>query len=143
MLGAEKEIIAEYVLSGQVKIVVWPITDIGDRAVNAAAAAYCVGQQDVAAYWRIHDWFYDNYDATYRNDRDFLVDAAVTNGADKGEFEACYDSGEAHTRMLALDQERKDNGITQRPTYDIEGQQTFGVQPFEVFDEFIMTALDS
>jgi protein-disulfide isomerase len=141
VLGAEKEIIARYVTTGEVKIVHWPITDIGQRAVDAMAAAYCVGEHSVDAYWRYHDLLYENYSDTYRNDRAYLVDKAVSVGADQAAFEACYDAGEAHDLVLQLNQQRKNEGINQRPTYDINGQKTFGVQSFELFDGFIQLAL--
>lgn len=141
MLGAEKEIITKYVTIGQVKIVHWPITDIGQHALDTMAAAYCVGEQDVGAYWRYHDLLYANYNATYRGDQAYLLEKAVEVGVDADAFTACYEGGEVHELVQMLNQERRRAGITQRPTYDVEGQLTFGVQPFSVFDEFIQNAL--
>lgn len=140
MLGAEKEIVPNYVDTGQVRLVYWPMLDHGQASVNAHAAADCVGRQDVDAFWEIHDQFYVDQGALFRADRDYFVQAAVNAGLDQAAFEACYDSGEAHARVNELDAIRRERGIFSRPSFDINGQLLIGSQPFSVYEEYFAAA---
>ena len=136
MLGAEKEIIPNYVDTGQVRLVYWPMLDHGQASVNAHAAADCVGRQDVDAFWEIHDQFYVDQGALFRADRDYFVQAAVNAGLDQAAFEACYDSGEAHVRVNELDAIRRERGIFSRPSFDINDHLLIGSQPFSVYEDY-------
>jgi len=136
VLGAEKEIIPNYVDSGQVRIVYWPMLDHGQASINAHAAAECVGRQDVDVFWEIHDQFYANQGELFRADRDYFVDAAVNAGLDQAAFEACFDGGEAHARVSELDAARRELGIFSRPSFHINGQLLVGSQPFSVYEDY-------
>lgn len=137
MLGAEKEIVNNYVDSNQVRLVFWPVLDHGNASLNAHAAADCIGRQDVDAYWQTHDQFFLNQGELWGADRDYFIEAAVAVGVDQAEFEACYDSGEGHATVTELDSIRRNKGIFNRPSFDINGQLLVGSQPFEVFAQFI------
>jgi protein-disulfide isomerase len=141
VLGAEKDIIERYVDTGKVKIVFHPITDIGTRAVDAQAAAFCVGEQGADLYWTYHDLLYENYDATYRGDRAYFLEKATSIGADGDAWGTCYDSGEFHTLATNLNTIRKEEGIRNRPTYVIGETVIVGAQPFTVFEQAIEEAL--
>jgi len=141
VLGAGKQIVDRYVAGGQVKIVFWPITDLGQASVDAAASAYCAGQQHVDAYWRLHDLLFEQYRQTYGGGRDYFVNAAVAAGAEQAAFEACYDGGEAHATVTNLNQIRLDRGINRRPTFDVNGNLLFGAPPFATFDQLIQASL--
>jgi protein-disulfide isomerase len=141
VLGAGKQIVDTYVAGGQVKVIFWPITDFGQTSIDAAASAYCVGQQDVNAYWRFHDRLFEQYAETYGGDRDYFVNAAGAAGADQAAFEACYDGGEGHAIVTNLNQIRLDMGINRRPTFDVNGNLLFGAPPFATFDQLIQASL--
>ena len=141
MLGAEPEIIANYVDSGQVRIVFWPMLDHGNASLNAHAAADCAGRQDVGAFWRLHDDFFANQGELFRADRSYFVNAAVAQGLDQAAFEECYDSGTGHFAVTELDSVRRQLGVFNRPSFDINGQLLVGSQPFSVFADFIDAAL--
>lgn len=141
MLGAGRQIVDSYVAGGQVKIVFWPITDYGQTSINAAASAYCAGQQDADAYWRFHDLLFEQFQETYAGDRDYFVNTAGAAGADQVAFEACYDGGEAHAIVTNLNQSRLDRGINRRPTFDVNGNLLFGAPPFSTFDQLIQASL--
>jgi protein-disulfide isomerase len=136
VLGAEKEIIPNYIDTGQVRVVYWPMLDHGQASVNAHAAADCVGRQDVDAFWAVHDQFYEDQSQLFRAGRDYFVEAAVNAGLDQVAFEACYDSGEAHARVSELDARRRELGIFNRPSFDINGQLLVGSQPLNVFEQY-------
>jgi len=141
VLGAEPEIIANYVELGLVRIVFWPMLDHGDYSLNAHTASDCAGQQDPDAFWQLHDQFFANQGELWQADRAYFVSAAVAAGVDGPTFEACYDGGSGQARVMALDSARRDLGIRNRPSFHINGQLLIGSQPFEVFAQYIEAAL--
>ncbi len=137
MLGTEPQILETYVNNGDVRIVYWPMLDHGNASLNAHAASDCIGRQDVDAFWEIHDRFYANLSELWSADRDYFVNAALSVGVDQAEFEACYDSGDGHFTVTQLDGIRRERGIFNRPTFEIDGQLLLGSQPFATFQSFI------
>ncbi len=141
MLGAEPEIIANFVDSGQVRIVFWPMLDHGNASLNAHAAADCVGRQSPDAFWEIHDQFFANQADLWQADRDYFVAAALGLGIDQATFEECYDSGLGQATVTELDSIRRGLGIFNRPSFEINGQLLIGSQPFSVFSQYIEAAI--
>ena len=141
MLGAEREIIANYVATGQARIVFWPMLDLGPNSRTAAAAAYCVGEQDVDAYWQYHDLLFEQQSDVYRAERDYFVNTAVSLGIDLQPFANCLDSGRGLEAVEALDAARRELGIVNRPTFDINGARVIGNQPYPIFASTIDDAL--
>lgn len=144
MLGPEKQILAEYVADGRVKLVYWPMLDLGPNSENAAAGAFCAGEQQPMEFWRYYETMFENQLDLYLARRGYFVEAAVEQGLDQAAFEACYDGDEVRTLLKTLDQSRRDRGIFNRPTFDIasatsDGQRIIGTQPFETF----ATAIDA
>lgn len=143
MLGAEPQIIDTYVATGQVKLIFWGLLDHGDASLNSHAAADCIGQQSVDAYWLIHDQFFTNLNELWNADRDYFVNAAIRVGVDQAAFETCYDNGEGHSRVIALDAAPRQQGILTRPTFAINDTMLFGAQQFEVYAAAIEAALNN
>ena len=141
MLGAEPEIIANYVDQGLVRLVFWPMLDHGNASLNAHAAADCVGRQSADAFWVVHDQFFTNQDDLWQADRDYFVAAAVATGVDQATFEECFDSGTGHATVTELDSIRRGLGVFNRPTFDINGRLLIGSQPFSVFSDYIEVEL--
>lgn len=141
MLGAEREIVANQIANGQVRLVFWPMLDHGNASLNAHAAADCIGRQSADAFWQVHDHFFANQGDLWRADRDYFVTTAVAAGVDQVEFETCYDSGTGHAAVIELDSIRRDLGIFNRPTFDINGQLLVGSQPYEVFNSYFEAAM--
>lgn len=133
MLGAEREIIANHVLTGQVKLVYWPMLDLGPNSENAAAAAFCAGEQEPAQFWAYHHALFENQRSVYLARRDFFVELAAGLGLDGATFEACYDGDETRALLEQLDGARREAGVSQRPTFDINGTRLAGSQPYELF----------
>jgi protein-disulfide isomerase len=141
VLDAERDIIANHVLSGQVKLVYWPMLDLGPNSENAAVAAFCAGEQDPAQFWAYHDTLFENQGSVYLARRDFFVDTAVALGLDTAAFERCYDGDVTRALVTALDVARREAGVTQRPTFDVNGQRLVGAQPYETFAEAIQSQI--
>ena len=141
MLGAEPEIISNYVDHGLVRIVFWPMLDHGNASLNAHAAADCIGRQDVDAFWQVHDEFFLNQGDLWQANREYFVNMAVISGVDQATFEACYDSGTGHATVMELDSIRRNLGVFNRPTFTINDQLLVGSQPFEIFEQYILATL--
>ena len=74
--------------------------------------------------------------------RDFFVESAAAQGLDLSAFERCLDSDEMLARLQRLDQQRRDEGVRQRPTFKVaaagdQGELVLGNQAFSVFADVI------
>lgn len=141
MLGPEQHIRSDFVESGQVRIAFSPIVDLGPASLNSAAAAYCMGVQNPAAFWQAHDAFFENLNFTFNARRDDYVAMAGELGVDTSLFASCYDGGEGHAWVNERDSARRAADVFSRPTIDINGTRVIGAQPYEVFEAAIQGAL--
>jgi protein-disulfide isomerase len=141
VLGAEREIISNYVNTGEVKLVFWPMLDHGNNSLNAHAAADCIGRQSVEAFWSVHDHFFANQRELWGAERSYFIDAAAGAGVDQIIFAAFYYNRIGHETVTELDKIRRDLGILNRPTFDINGTYIIGAQPFIFFSEYIESIL--
>ena len=133
MLGTEPDIIANYVETGQVKLIFWPVLNHGDPSVYSTLTAECMGQQDPDLFWVAHEHLFANQSDLWRADRDYYVNTAVALGADQAEFEACYDGPDGIATVLELDNIRRQRSIFSQPIFDINGEIFVGAQPYDSF----------
>ncbi len=133
MLGTEPDIIANYVETGRVKLVFWPVLNHGNPSVYSTLAAECMGQQDPDLFWVAHHYLFENQSALWGADRDYYVETAVALGADQATFEACYDGPTGLETILALDDIRRQRSVFSQPIFDINGQIFVGAQPYDAF----------
>lgn len=141
MLGVERDIVTNHVATGEVKMVYWPMLDLGPNSTNAAAAAFCAGEQDPAHFWTYHHALFEDQRSVYLARRDYFVSTAATLGLDTDKFEACYDGDDVRAMLEQLDATRREAGIRQRPTFDVGGQILLGSHPYETFAEVIADAM--
>lgn len=146
MQGAKQDILTTHVAAGDVKIIFWPMLDLGPNSTNAAIATFCAGEQDPAAFWQYHNTLFDNQRSVYLANRDFFLTTATDLGLDTGAFSTCYDGDGVRELVETLDEARRANNVGVRPTFDIIGpsgdaERTFGSQPFEAFDALIQAQL--
>ena len=141
MQGTEPQLTAEFVATGQVKFVFWPVLNHGDPSLYSTVAAHCAGRQNPALFWPIHDQLFANQSELYGADRDYYIDLAVAYGADQAAFEACYDDGSGLAEVMALDDLRRQRGVFGQPTFDIGGQLLAGLPAYETFQAALNSAL--
>lgn len=141
MLGTEPDIIQNYVDSGQVKIVFWPVLNHGDPSVYSTLTAECVAQQSTAAFWDIHKLLFENQQQLWSADRDYYINLATRVGADEATFTACYDNGTGLEKVLELDNIRRQRGIYTQPIFDINGNLLAGLQSYDLFAEIFAEML--
>jgi protein-disulfide isomerase len=125
----------------QVRLIFWPVLDLGDSSVNSAVAADCAGRQDPALFWRMHELLFERQSDLYRAEREYFVNAAVEVGADQVTFEQCYDDGNALATVSELDAIRRERGIFGRPTFDINGEIFSGLPPYKEFQSLFDATL--
>ncbi len=140
MQGVEKELWADYVETGQVKYVFWPVVNHGQGSFNAMLVMECAGQQDLELAWKAHDILFENLSALYSGNLDLYLSIAEQTGLDLDEFQTCFGSEEAIAQIQSLDQIRRDKGITAQPVFEFVGVgYLLGSQPKSVFDDAIST----
>lgn len=111
----------EYVESGQVKLIFWPVLNHGSASVYATVTMECAGQQSAELGWLLHHTLFEDQAELWRADRDYLVQLAVDAGVDLATFEACYDSQETVAHLQKLDQTRVERGVYGQPFFDVNG----------------------
>ena len=111
----------DYVETGQVKLVFWPVLNHGSASVYATVTMECAGQQSAEIGWDVHHDLFENMSQLWQADRDFLVQLAVNAGADRTTFEACYDSQDTIIHLQNLDQIRIDRGVYGQPFFEVNG----------------------
>lgn len=141
MLGTEPQIVEDYVQAGDVRLVFWPLLDLGTGSERSAVTAECVGRQDPALFWQIHELLFEHQSDLYRAERDYFVNMAVEVGADQAAFEQCYDDSDTLAVLRELDALRRERGIVGRPTFDINGEVFSGLPPYEQFQAVIDASL--
>lgn len=142
MLDTEPQIIENYVKTGQVQIVFWPVLNHGDSSTFATLTAECAAQQSTDLFWDVHKKLFENLSDLWGATRDELISLAVEAGAEQATFEACFDGPDGLSTVLALDQYRRDRGIYSQPIFDINNQIFAGYQRVSYFDEIFAALLD-
>ncbi len=137
MLGTEPQVIEEYVNSGKVKIVFWPVINHGDASLYSTLTSECVGQQNPDLFWDVHQLLFESQSQLFRADRDFYVQTAVAVGADEATFAACYDGPNGINTVLELDTLRREAGIFGQPFFNINGEVYGGAPPFDVLSAIL------
>jgi protein-disulfide isomerase len=142
VLGTEPQLIADYVTTGQVKLVFWPVLNHGNPSIYSTLAAECAGQQDPALFWTLHGALFENQSDLWSAGRDYYATQAESVGADRATFETCYDDGSGLAQVMALDEARLERAIFGQPTFDVNGQLFSGAQSYEVFKAALDAALE-
>ncbi|HEX2697950.1 MAG TPA: thioredoxin domain-containing protein [Anaerolineales bacterium] len=155
--STEPMIIENYVKTGKVLYTYrsagnWVSQNIGQggtESQDAAAAAYCAGDQN--KFWEYHDALFTNAlgeDAgSFTGGR--LKSIAEKTGLDTSQFDSCYDSQKYSDQVKQDLQDALAAGIQGTPffviTYTVNGQtQTTtieGAQPYDVFQQTLDSVL--
>jgi len=135
VLGTEPEIKANYVDSGQVKLVFNSILDHGENSLQAHQAAECAGEQ--GQFWPMHDILFSQQNQLWGDTKEAVKDLATQLDIDHEQFNACMDEQRYAQLVQSQDQLRRDLGIRTRPTLDVNGQFVVGPQPFANFEAVI------
>lgn len=126
--NVEPSVIRDFIATGQVQLVSYPVAFVNNQSLPGAEAAACAAEQ--GKYWEYRHLLFANLGVQpfVRNN---LVAMAGVAGVDTDLFGECLDQD----RFLSdvMDQTRAANafGITGTPTFEINGSRYQGYRPYE------------
>ena len=142
MLSTEPQIVADYVDTGKIRYVYYPMLDHGPTQ-KTYEAAECAGEQSPEAFWTVHDLFYEEQNRLWSANSDLYVEFAQRAGVpDLGAFRQCVESGKYAAKTIELDRLRRSESIRLRPSFLINDQLIPGAQRYEQLATLIDLALD-
>ncbi|MEL6341158.1 MAG: thioredoxin domain-containing protein [Myxococcota bacterium] len=104
------------------------------RALPAAIAAECAGEQGDGMFWKYHDKVFENQKALEDAD---LESYAKDTGIDMGRWKGCYDEQKYKNKILADQRAAVTLGARGTPAFFINGRFLSGAQPFPAFKQLI------
>ena len=143
MKRVEPEIWANYVDTGAVQYIYWPVFSYGDASLNSYKVMECAGQQDFQLAWAAHEVLYENTSDLMRVNPELYVAIAEQIGLDMSTYSTCFDDPATEEIALQLDQIAKDRGITSHPIFEFVGVgYLIGSQPFSIFEDAFETIMN-
>jgi protein-disulfide isomerase len=140
-------IMQESVRSGQVRYVFrdFPIAALHPTAPQGHAAAWCVGEDDAALYWKMHDLLFATREQwnSLPDPSAFLAQLAAQAGSDPAAYAACIESGR---RNAVIDQgiaDARAAGFNGTPSFQFVSTETgetyplVGASPLATFTSWI------
>jgi len=126
----------------------FPLDRIHPWARQAAIAAECAAEQNPAAFWTLHDSYFNNQkdikpDNVIEKSKGFLADS----GIDLDAWQTCAsdDSSDTHKAAAAVVQKEQDLGqelgVQGTPGFFVNGQFLNGAQPITAFEPIIKKAI--
>jgi protein-disulfide isomerase len=140
----EPEIIETYVASGQVKIVYRHLLQIGEETIRAAEASECAADQ--GQFWEMRTALYERQSELYGAGDIATLDTTLAGiagdlGLDGGAFGECRQN-RTHLQAIEADfQAARQEGVQNRPVFDINGQRLVGPQQPATFQQVIDSQL--
>jgi protein-disulfide isomerase len=137
VLEVEPQLIAAYVTTGKVRIVVRPLLQTGADALLAAHAAECANEQN--AFVAMRRAIYDSQGTIYMapDMTIALADIAEQLTLDRTAFSQCMSSERYNQALYQGYTRATESGIVARPVFDVNGQRLVGSQSFETFQRII------
>ena len=142
MQRVEPQIEAAYVADGSVSLAFMPMLDHGVPSELTTQAAECAGAQSPLDFWRMHDALFESQNLFWGADPAAISQVAVTIGLDMAAFESCMGDGTIREKIARLDQQRRDQGIRIRPSFQVNEQLIQGGLPYEQFAVVLDSMLD-
>jgi protein-disulfide isomerase len=139
--GPGQQLKADYVDSGQVRLVFRHLAFIGDESTWAAEASECANEQ--GRFWDYHDKLYDEQagenQGAFR--RDNLKRFAAELGLDTAQFDDCFDAGKYESAVQAEFDDARLRRITSTPTILVDGQLIRNGADYRVLQAAVEAAL--
>ncbi|MFT5145023.1 MAG: protein-disulfide isomerase [Rhodothermales bacterium] len=142
-----KQLLAKYPEDVRLVFLDLPL-NIHPWAEQAAVAGGCAARQSDAAFWSLHDYYFDNQaQIKPENVVQMTRDHVGTLSLDMDEWESCaVDTGSASyaevlAKVRAHTATAQSLGITGTPAFFINGVLLSGAQPLEAFEAVVQQAL--
>ncbi len=121
----------------------FPLTQIHPWAKPAAVAGRCIFQQDPAAFWKFHDWIYENQaEVNAENLKTKVLEFAKSANLDGIQLGRCLDTQATVADIDKDIAEGKSLGINATPTLFINGRRLVGNYPWQNLEQIIRQELD-
>jgi protein-disulfide isomerase len=140
-------LIDEYVQTGKLKLVFrdFPIPALHPTAPQGHQAAWCVGQDDPAAWWAMHEQLFGRQNEWNQvaDPSDFLARVAAEVGTDPAVYDDCVTSGETIALVDAAIAEGQALGFSGTPSFSLFTQTlsdvytVVGAYPVAYFQQYI------
>lgn len=143
MQRVEPEIWANYVETGTVQYIYWPVFSYGEASLNSYKVMECAGQQDLQLAWAAHKVLYENTSNLMRVNPDLYESIAEQIGLDMNVYSACFDDLATEELALNLDRAAKEKGISGHPIFEFVGAGfLIGSQPYSVFEDAFASVMN-
>lgn len=121
----------------------YPLVTIHPWAKTAAIAGRCIFRQAPAAFWKFHDWIYENQaDFNAENLKVKVLEFAKTENLDGIQLGRCLDTKATEADIDKDIAEAKALTITATPTLFINGRRLVGNYPWQNLEQIIKQELD-
>ena len=136
-----KQIDAEYVSTGKVRIQFRQFPFLGDESAWAAEASQCAADQQM--FWAYHDVLFNAQRAENSGafSKTHLKYMAADVGLDTIAFETCFDEGRHRDSVQAEKSEGAKLGVAGTPTFFVDGQRVADWRDYAAFKTLIERAL--
>jgi len=109
-----------------------PLTHIHDWAMAAAVAGQCAFRQSPEAFWRLHDFLFENQKQITKDNLDVRLDAlAPVIGLRLEEFRACRTQEATRATVDESLREATDLGLRNTPSLFINARPLVGAQSYD------------
>lgn len=133
MLEIEPQLIERYIRTGQVRLVVRHLLQLGEKSLVLAEASECAADQD--RFWEMRSALYRRLDQLYVDTRANIERTAADLGLDLVVFNACLDQ-QTHREAVRADFAAAENeGVRSRPVFQIGERVLVGSRSFAAFEE--------
>jgi len=135
----------EKAFPGQVRLYFknFPLEQIHPWAKPAAMAGRCIFRQEPTAFWKYHDWIYQQQsDITPENFKTKLLDFAQTASIDGIQLGRCVDTKATEADIDKEIAEAKALHIDATPTLFVNGRRLVGNYPWQNIEQIISGELN-
>jgi protein-disulfide isomerase len=109
----------------------FPLENVHPWARAAAIAGRCVYRQNADAFWKFHDWIFDNQEQiTPENLRQKVIDWGSGTALDTAQLTSCMDTKATDAEVETTLKMGKALGIGSTPTSYINGRPMTGANPW-------------
>ena len=131
----------KYIKTGKVKWVAQPFEFLGPESTQAGNAALCA--LDQGKFWEYEKMLFLNQGGENKGafSKQHLKEFGQKLGLDTEKFNRCVDSGQHLQQVQASYSIAQGRGVSQTPTFFINGKKVEGNYPFDDFSKMIDEAL--
>ena len=141
-MRVEPEIIANEVAAGDVSLSFHHVLDHGDKSNLAHRTVECAGAQSPLAFWQMHDRLFELQNEFWMDGEAIIFQIADEIGLAASAMQACLADTAINDKVTRLDQERREQGIRLRPSFDVNGRLVEGGVPYSVFQQMFGEAVE-